>query len=81
MNQNIRVHTGITASLITKDVIGLMLVGRNISGGFFAHSSYYVNGNAVSLGEAAGEIAALVALKNMLPQHIIHENSNYIQIE
>src|SRR5690606_14190252 len=41
-------------SLMAKAVDGLMVAGRCISGGFIAHSSYRVTGNAVAMGEAAG---------------------------
>jgi len=41
-------------ALIARDVDGLMMAGRCISGGFIAHSSYRVTGNAVAMGEAAG---------------------------
>ena len=44
-------------SLIAKDVDGLMMAGRCISGDFFAHASYRVTGNAVAMGEAAGKVA------------------------
>ena len=58
-------------SLIAKDVNGLMMAGRNISGDFLAHSSYRVTGNAVAMGEAAGKIAAKAALDNILPQDVV----------
>ncbi|MDO4573701.1 MAG: FAD-dependent oxidoreductase [Planctomycetia bacterium] len=45
-------------ALIAKDVEGLLLAGRCISGDFLAHSSYRVTGNAVPMGEAAGNYAA-----------------------
>lgn len=45
-------------ALIAKDVEGLYLAGRCISGDFWAHSSYRVTGNAVAMGEAAGRMAA-----------------------
>jgi hypothetical protein len=48
--------------LIARDVDGLLLAGRCISGDFFAHASYRVTGNAVATGEAAGRHAAKVAL-------------------
>ncbi|MDO5581568.1 MAG: FAD-dependent oxidoreductase [Planctomycetia bacterium] len=48
-------------ALIAKDVEGLMMAGRCISGDFIAHSSYRVTGNAVPMGEAAGELAAKAA--------------------
>ncbi len=57
-------------SLIAKDVNGLMMAGRCISGDFFAHASYRVTGNAVAMGEAAGQVAAKAALENKLPQQI-----------
>ncbi|MEM1135546.1 MAG: FAD-dependent oxidoreductase, partial [Bacteroidota bacterium] len=43
-------------SLIAKDVGGLMMAGRCISGDFIAHSSYRVTGNAVAMGEAVGRV-------------------------
>lgn len=57
-------------SLIAKDVNGLMMAGRCISGDFFAHASYRVTGNAVAMGEAAGLVAAKASLSNKLPQEI-----------
>ncbi len=57
-------------SLIAKDVNGLMMAGRCISGDFFAHASYRVTGNAVAMGEAAGQVAAKASLENKLPQTI-----------
>jgi len=47
-------------ALIAKDVEGLLMAGRCISGDFLAHSSYRVTGNAVAMGEAAGKAAACV---------------------
>jgi len=57
-------------SLISKDVKGLMMAGRCISGDFIAHSSYRVSGNAVAMGESAGEVAAKAALRKKLPQEV-----------
>ena len=57
-------------ALIAKDVDGLMMAGRCISGDFIAHSSYRVTGNAVAMGEAAGVTAALAALSKRLPQDV-----------
>ena len=45
-------------ALIARDVDGLMMAGRCISGDFIAHASYRVTGNAVAMGEAAGAVAA-----------------------
>ncbi len=61
-------------SLIAKDVNGLMMAGRCISGDFFAHASYRVTGNAVAMGEAAGMVAAKAALNNLLPQDINYKS-------
>ncbi len=57
-------------ALIAKDVDGLMMAGRCISGDFIAHSSYRVTGNAVGMGEAAGVIAALAAASKRLPHEV-----------
>jgi hypothetical protein len=57
-------------ALIAKDINGLMMAGRCISGDFIAHSSYRVTGNAVVLGQAAGITAALAAKTNRLPQDV-----------
>jgi len=54
-------------SLIAKDVGGLMMAGRCISGDFFAHSSYRNTGNAVPMGQAAGRVAAVCSKKNIMP--------------
>ena len=45
-------------ALIARDVDGLLMAGRCISGDFIAHSSYRVTGDAAALGEAAGVAAA-----------------------
>lgn len=57
-------------ALIAKEVDGLMMAGRCISGDFIAHASYRVTGNAVAMGEAAGVVAALAAKSNRLPHEI-----------
>jgi len=57
-------------ALIAKDVDGLMMAGRCISGDFTAHASYRVTGNAVAMGEAAGVIAAIAAKSNRLPHEV-----------
>ena len=57
-------------SLIARDVDGLMMAGRCISGDFVAHSSYRVTGNAVAMGEAAGVVAALAAASGRLPHEV-----------
>ncbi|HUT35301.1 MAG TPA: FAD-dependent oxidoreductase [Planctomycetota bacterium] len=57
-------------ALVAKDVKGLLLAGRCISGDFIAHSSYRVTGNAVAMGEAAGAAAALAAKSSRLPHNL-----------
>ncbi len=57
-------------ALIAKDVDGLMMAGRCISGDFIAHASYRVTGNAVAMGEAAGVVAALAAQSKRLPHEV-----------
>lgn len=60
-------------SLIARDIDGLMMAGRCISGDFLAHASYRVTGNAIQMGWAAGVTAALAAQKNSLPQEMPFE--------
>ena len=57
-------------ALIAKDVDGLMMAGRCISGDFIAHASYRVTGNSVGMGEGAGVIAALAATSKRLPHEV-----------
>lgn len=57
-------------ALIARDVDGLLMAGRCISGDFLAHSSYRVTGDAVALGEAAGRAAARAALTGRSPAQI-----------
>ena len=57
-------------ALIAKDVDGLMMAGRCISGDFIAHASYRVTGNAAAMGEAAGAVAAVAAASKRLPHEV-----------
>lgn len=57
-------------ALMAKDVDGLVLAGRCISGGFIAHSSYRVTGNSVAMGEAAGVVCAVAAREKVLPHEV-----------
>lgn len=57
-------------ALVARDVDGLLLAGRCISGDFLAHASYRVTGNAVAMGQAAGAVAALSAESGLLPHDI-----------
>jgi len=57
-------------ALIAKDVDGLMMAGRCISGDFIAHASYRVTGNAAAMGEAAGAVAALAAQSRTAPHEV-----------
>lgn len=57
-------------ALIAREVDGLMMAGRCISGDFIAHASYRVTGNAVAMGEAAGATAALAAQTKRLPHEV-----------
>lgn len=58
-------------ALIARDVDGLLMAGRCISGDFIAHSSYRVTGNAVAMGEAAGVTASLAAVSGRLPRDVL----------
>lgn len=57
-------------ALIARDVSGLMMAGRCISGDFIAHSSYRVTGDAVTMGEAAGVASALAKESKTLPEDL-----------
>lgn len=57
-------------ALIARDVDGLMMAGRCISGDFIAHASYRVTGNAVAMGEAAGAVASIAAKSRRLPHEV-----------
>jgi len=57
-------------ALIARDVDGLMMAGRCISGDFIAHASYRVTGNAVAMGEAAGVAAAFAARNRLAPHEV-----------
>jgi len=57
-------------ALIAKDIDGLMMAGRCISGDFTAHASYRVTGNAVAMGEAAGVVTAIAAKSGRLPHEV-----------
>ncbi|MDZ4197661.1 MAG: FAD-dependent oxidoreductase [Kiritimatiellia bacterium] len=57
-------------ALMAKDVDGLLMAGRCISGDFFAHASYRVTGNAAAMGEATGRIAAEAAKRGKDPHEI-----------
>ena len=57
-------------ALIARDVDGLMMAGRCISGDFIAHASYRVTGNAVAMGEAAGAVATIAAHSQRLPHEV-----------
>ena len=57
-------------ALIAKDVDGLMMAGRCMSGDFLAHASYRVTGNSVATGEAAGVVAAIAAATKRMPHEV-----------
>jgi len=57
-------------ALIAKDVDGLLMAGRCISGDWLAHASYRVTGEAVSMGEAAGALAGVSAESGRAPHEV-----------
>ena len=65
-------------ALIAKDVDGLMMAGRCISGDFMAHASYRVTGDAVAMGEGAGVVAALAVKEKIKPQQVAWANISKI---
>ncbi|MBO5262530.1 MAG: FAD-dependent oxidoreductase, partial [Clostridia bacterium] len=50
--------------LLPKNVEGLLLSGRNISGSHMAHSNFRIMSVCIALGEAAGAAAALSVKQN-----------------
>lgn len=60
-------------SLVAKDVKGLMMAGRCISGDWYAHASYRVTGCSVVTGEAAGTAAAYSVKSGICPDEIAWE--------
>lgn len=65
-------------ALIAKDVDGLMMAGRCISGDFTAHASYRVTGNSVAMGEASGIVAAIASKSNRMPHEVRWEEAKAI---
>lgn len=45
-------------ALVARDVEGLLMAGRCISGDFISHASYRISGCCVAMGESAGKYAA-----------------------
>ncbi len=70
--QSVRPYDIPYGALVARDVNGLLMAGRCISGDFLAHSSYRVTGNAVAMGEAAGKAAAQCARHDQLPHELLH---------
>lgn len=56
--------------LVPKDVDGLLVAGRSISGTHEAHSSYRVTPTAMATGQAAGVCAALASRDHRLPRQV-----------
>lgn len=57
-------------ALIARDVNGLLMAGRCISGDWLSFASYRVTGEAVTMGEAAGLAAALSARQGVHPHQL-----------
>ncbi len=57
-------------SLVPRDVRGLLLAGRCISGDHYAHASYRVTGSMMATGQAAGLAAARCAAQNLDPAEL-----------
>ncbi|MDF1512982.1 MAG: FAD-dependent oxidoreductase [Anaerolineae bacterium] len=54
--------------LVPRDIEGLLVAGRCISGTHEAHASYRVKGPCVAMGQAAGTAAALATRFDVLPR-------------
>jgi Dehydrogenases (flavoproteins) len=64
--------------LVPKDVDGLLVAGRSISGTHEAHSSYRVTPTAMATGQAAGVCAALASRNRCPPRQVL---ASAVQIE
>ena len=56
--------------LVPREVDGLLVAGRCISGTFEAHASYRVTGDCVAMGQAAGTAAALCLRSGADPRRL-----------
>lgn len=68
-------------ALIARDVDGLMMAGRCISGDFLAHSSYRVTGNAATMGQVAGAAAALAVHRQLLPHQVSWKEIEHLLVD
>lgn len=57
-------------ALVPRDIDGLLLAGRCVSGTHEAHASYRVTGDCVAMGEAAGLAAAWCARDSIAPRGV-----------
>jgi hypothetical protein len=55
---------------IARDVDGLLMAGRCVSGDFLAHASYRMTATAASLGQGVGALASLSAQSERLPHRV-----------
>lgn len=58
-------------ALIARDVDGLLMAGRCISGDWLSFASYRVTGSAVGMGSAAGLVAARSAAAGIPPHEVV----------
>lgn len=65
--------------LLPKNIEGLLLSGRNISGSHLAHSNFRIMSVCIAIGEAAGVAAALSVKRGLkLSQVNVKEIQNYL---
>jgi hypothetical protein len=57
-------------AMLPRDVEGLLVAGRCISGSHEAHASYRVTGTCMGMGQAAGLAAAICAAENKMPHQL-----------
>ena len=58
-------------SLVPLGVDNLLTAGRCISGSYVAHAAYRVTGDCLKIGEAAGVLAAIAAVKNVSVRSLV----------
>ncbi|MGE9289863.1 MAG: FAD-dependent oxidoreductase, partial [Puniceicoccales bacterium] len=64
-------------ALVGREVDGLLMAGRCISGDFWAHASYRVTGNAVAMGEGAGAFAGYCSANGTSPHSICSDPEKF----
>lgn len=68
-------------SLYSKNVVNLMMAGRNISASHVAFTSTRVMATCSAIGQAVGTTAAVCAGQNLLPRQLARDNSRLFELQ